>query len=104
MSLTIHQVEHLAKLAKIQLTQEEKEKYTKDLSSILGFVEKLQEVKIEDQRLKIKDQKPKINELDNEGQLREDEVIGVSSLEQNELINSAPETNERLIKTKAVFE
>ena len=35
------QVEHIAKLARMELTEEEKEKFTKELSSILGYVEKL---------------------------------------------------------------
>lgn len=34
-------VKHIAKLARIELTEEEKEKFTKELSSILGYVEKL---------------------------------------------------------------
>lgn len=41
------QVEHIAKLARIELTEEEREKFTKDLSSILGYVGKLNEVNTE---------------------------------------------------------
>jgi len=37
-------VEHIAKLARIELTEKEKEKFTKELSSILDYVEKLKEV------------------------------------------------------------
>lgn len=38
------QVEHIAKLARIELSEEEKEKFTQDLSSILDYVEKLKQV------------------------------------------------------------
>ena len=38
------QVEHIAKLARIELTEKEKEKFTKDLSSILNYVEKLNKI------------------------------------------------------------
>ena len=38
------QIEHIAKLARIELTEEEKEKITTDLSSILDYVEKLNKV------------------------------------------------------------
>lgn len=38
------QIEHIAKLARMELTEEEKEGLTKDLSSILDYVEKLNEV------------------------------------------------------------
>ena len=94
MPLSIRQVEHLALLAKIQLTEEEKAKYVKELSAILDYVKKLQEVKT--------DMSLEVNAKEN--RLRNDQVIGIGSLEQDELLNSAPEKQDRLIKTKAVFE
>jgi len=42
--ITREQVEHIAKLARIELTEEEKEKFTKELSSILDYFEKLNQV------------------------------------------------------------
>ncbi len=42
------QVEHIAKLARIELTEKEKEKFTKDLSSILNYVEKLNQIDTSD--------------------------------------------------------
>jgi aspartyl-tRNA(Asn)/glutamyl-tRNA(Gln) amidotransferase subunit C len=41
MSLTIKEVEHIADLAHLSLTDEEKQKYLKDLSRILEYVETL---------------------------------------------------------------
>ncbi len=41
------EVEHIAKLARIKLTVQEKEKFTKELSSILNYVQKLNEVDTE---------------------------------------------------------
>lgn len=38
------QVEHIANLARIELTEKEKEKFTNELSSILDYVEKLNQV------------------------------------------------------------
>jgi len=38
------QIEHIAKLARIELTEEEKGKFTKELSSILDYFEKLNKV------------------------------------------------------------
>lgn len=40
-SISKEQVEHIAKLARIELAEEEKEKFTKELSSILDYVKKL---------------------------------------------------------------
>lgn len=44
-SLTPTQVRHIAKLARLQISDSEVEKYAKELSAILEYVEKLKEVK-----------------------------------------------------------
>lgn len=38
------QIEHFANLARMKLTEEEKERFTKELSSILDYVEQLNKV------------------------------------------------------------
>lgn len=45
--LSIEEVKHIAKLARLGLIEKEVEKYRKDLSDILGYIEKLKEVDIE---------------------------------------------------------
>ena len=45
--ITKEQVEHVAKLARLTLTEEEKETYTKQLSKILDYIDKLNEVNTE---------------------------------------------------------
>ncbi len=42
MTLTIEQVEHIAQLARLELTDEEKELYREQLSAILDYVTSLQ--------------------------------------------------------------
>ncbi len=42
--LSTGQVEHIAKLARIEVTEKEKEKFTKELSSILDYVEQLNKI------------------------------------------------------------
>ncbi len=44
MKLTKEQVEHVAKLANLPLTEDEVEKYSKQLSAILEYVESLSKV------------------------------------------------------------
>lgn len=44
MSLTIAEVEHIAKLARLNLSDEEKSRYREQLSSILDYVTMLQEL------------------------------------------------------------
>ena len=47
MALTIKEVEKIAELARLELGEEEKEKFAEDLSSVLGYVQKLYGVNIE---------------------------------------------------------
>lgn len=42
--ITIEDVEHVAKLARLELTQDEKEKFTHQLGDVLAHVEKMNEV------------------------------------------------------------
>ncbi len=44
MAITIEQVEHIAKLAKLEFTEEEKKQFTSELNKILRYVEKLNEL------------------------------------------------------------
>ena len=42
--INLEQVEYIAKLAKIELTEKEKEKFSIELSSILDYIDKLNQV------------------------------------------------------------
>lgn len=44
MAITKKDVEHVARLARLALTEEEKERYTAQLGQILGYVEKLSQL------------------------------------------------------------
>jgi aspartyl-tRNA(Asn)/glutamyl-tRNA(Gln) amidotransferase subunit C len=44
MSLSLQEVEHIAKLARLELTKDEKERYRAQLSAILEHVARLQEL------------------------------------------------------------
>ena len=48
MSLTLQDVEHIAELAKLGLTAEEKERYLPQLSTILDYAERLQRLPTDD--------------------------------------------------------
>ncbi len=39
--LSVEQVKHIAKLARIELTEQEKKKFTKEFSAILDYIERL---------------------------------------------------------------
>ena len=42
--ISLKEVEHIAELARIELTEEEKKKFSDELSDVLSYVEQLQEV------------------------------------------------------------
>ena len=44
MALTLQEVEHIADLARLQLSDEEKERYRQQLSSILDYAARLQSI------------------------------------------------------------
>ncbi len=89
------QVIHIAKLARLELSEKEIEKIQKDLSSILDYFKLLQ-----NQKSKIKDQKysSKIKNV-----LREDKVVEKSPSLANNLVQMAPEKKEGYIKVKSIF-
>jgi aspartyl-tRNA(Asn)/glutamyl-tRNA(Gln) amidotransferase subunit C len=44
MAISKQDVEHVARLARLSLTEDEKERFTAQLGSILGYIEKLQQL------------------------------------------------------------
>lgn len=88
------EVNKLAKLAGIELTPDEELRFATEISAILGFVNQLQNITVSDESE---------SQQINENVLRLDRVIGISSAEQADLINQAPEVDSNLIKTKPVF-
>jgi aspartyl-tRNA(Asn)/glutamyl-tRNA(Gln) amidotransferase subunit C len=94
MKLEKEKVEHIAKLARIELSDEEKEKYSQELTTILNFVEKLKEVKTDNVEPTYQ-----VSRVINS--LRDDEVI--KSNREEKLIKAAPGNNGKYVKVKAVL-
>lgn len=44
MAITVKDVEHVAKLARLELTEDEKEKFTRQLGDVLKYVDQMNEV------------------------------------------------------------
>jgi len=92
--LSIKQVEHVAKLARLGIDKREKKKFQKELSSILDYVNKLSEVDT-------KDIEPiaQITGLTNV--VREDKSR--PSTEREKLLKNAPQTKDGYVKVKAIL-
>jgi aspartyl-tRNA(Asn)/glutamyl-tRNA(Gln) amidotransferase subunit C len=95
MSLTIQQVEHIARLARLELTDEQKEHYRGQLSTILDHVARLQE-------LDTRDIPPTVSGSLSEMSLRADEAR--PGLATDALLANAPETDSDQFKVPPVFE
>lgn len=95
MSLTQAEVEHVARLARMQLAPEETEELRVQLSDILEYVEKLQEVDVENVPLT-----SHITGMSTV--MRQDEVS--TGLSQEQVLSNAPDQNQGLFRVKAIFE
>jgi len=89
-------VDHVAKLARLGLTEKEKKKFKKELSAILDFVEKLKEVKTE----KVE---PTAQVAGLENVTREDKGRARTKRERERLLKLAPQTKDGYVKVKAVL-
>ncbi|MBT4277638.1 Asp-tRNA(Asn)/Glu-tRNA(Gln) amidotransferase subunit GatC [Candidatus Falkowbacteria bacterium] len=94
--LTIKEVQHIAKLARLELTKKEEEKLVDELSSILGYVDKLQEVNTDGVEIT-----SQVTGLINS--VRKDVVEETSSEKVKDILTNAPEKEENLFKVKNVF-
>ncbi|USG66455.1 Asp-tRNA(Asn)/Glu-tRNA(Gln) amidotransferase subunit GatC [Brevibacillus ruminantium] len=89
------EVEHVANLARLQLTEEEAERYTKDLNAILQFAAKLNE-------LDTSNVVPTSHATDVKNVMRED--VNRPCVSNEEALKNAPEHDEGQFKVPAVFE
>jgi aspartyl-tRNA(Asn)/glutamyl-tRNA(Gln) amidotransferase subunit C len=92
--LTAEEVKKVALLARIELSDEEVEKFRKDLSMVLDYVEELKQVDTEG--LEIVSQVTGLQNVQ-----REDVAVVADNLD--EILANAPETKDRYYKVKAIL-
>ncbi len=92
------EVQHIAKLSRLGLTEKEIEKFQKDLSSILEYIEKLKKVDVSGV-------KPTSHSVLVENIVRNDEMRlnGASQKEAEKLLDLAPETRDSYLKVKSIL-
>lgn len=89
------EVQRIAKLARLELTEEEITKIQKDLSSILDYMSILKKVK--SSKLKVESKNDLVNAV------RKDEVQQKDTNLAGDLVSAAPEKKDGYIKVKAVL-
>ena len=96
MELTKKEIEHIANLARLELTDEEYKKYGKQLSGVLSYISELQEVDTTNVE-------PTAQVTGLENVLREDSSEDWVNDERKRAIEEAPEIEEGQIKVKRVL-
>ncbi|NCO80114.1 Asp-tRNA(Asn)/Glu-tRNA(Gln) amidotransferase subunit GatC [Candidatus Falkowbacteria bacterium] len=97
MKLSKQEIQGIAKLARLDLTEAELEKYGGQLSAVLSYINQLKEVDV-------KGVEPTAQVTGLENVLREDEVKNWDEKEIEEALKDAPEREGRFIKVKRVIE
>ncbi|MCM3749068.1 Asp-tRNA(Asn)/Glu-tRNA(Gln) amidotransferase subunit GatC [Paenibacillus pasadenensis] len=95
MSITVQDVEHVANLARLELSAEEKEQFTGQLNAILKYAEKLGELDTEGVE-------PTSHVLPVTNVMREDAVK--ESLSNETALQNAPDDEDGQFKVPAVLE
>ncbi len=95
MSLTREQVDHIARLARLNLSDEERERYREQLSAILEHFQRLQELDTENVP-------PTFRAVESHRQPRPDEVQ--DSLPRAELLSNAPEVEQNQFRVPPILD
>lgn len=94
--LSIDEVKHIATLARIGVTEEETEKYRKDLSAVLDFFQELE-------KLPTDDVEPIGHITGTAGVVREDRTEDFGSLGKEAIRKNFPNAKDGFLKVKSVF-
>lgn len=97
MNITREKVEEVARLARLSLTEEEKERYTAQLASILTYIEKLNQ-------LDTTNVPPTTHVLPLTNVWREDRMEASTLGSPEELLANAPEHEGPFFKVKKIIE
>ena len=92
-SITIKDVEHVAKLARLELTEDEKQLYTKQLGDVLKYVDQMNEVDTTNV-------KPMCQVIDFYNVMREDKVV--QEISKEDLMANAPEEENGFFKVPKI--
>lgn len=96
--ITKKEVESIAGLARLGLSEKEKEKYSRELSGILDYFEKLNEVDTE--KVEPTNQVTGMTNVFRE----DDSPHAVDAEKIRKMISQAPEREDNFVKTKAILE
>lgn len=97
MKLSPEKIDHIAELARLELSEEEKEQYAEELSVVLDYIEKLQEVDTTNVE-------PTAQVTGLKNVVRKDKIKQVSKEKHQHLIKEFPQREGRMLKVQEVFD
>ena len=97
MKLSQQEVEHVAKLARLDLTDQEKKTYAEQLSAVLDYISELDKVDTDDV-----EPTSQVTGLLNV--MRDDEATAVDEPTRQQILKDVPDKDGDYIKVKGVFE
>lgn len=95
MKVTKQTIEHVAKLSMLNLSEEEKERFTKEMEKIVSYVEKLNE-------LDTSDVKPREHVIPMKNVFRQDKVK--QSYDRDSMLGNAPSSENGCFRVPKVVE
>jgi aspartyl-tRNA(Asn)/glutamyl-tRNA(Gln) amidotransferase subunit C len=93
--ITIKELEKLAELSRIKLTDDDKESLVKEFDSILGYVDRLKKVEVS------MDAEGRVGAVKNV--MRADEVVSTSAEDRERLLKEAPQRVKDFIAVKKIL-
>ena len=97
MKLDKKQIQHIANLARLELTEKELKTYGSQLSDILSYIDQLQEVDVAGVE-------PIAQVTGLENVMREDEIEEWNGSEREVALGQAPEMEKRQVKVRRILE
>jgi aspartyl-tRNA(Asn)/glutamyl-tRNA(Gln) amidotransferase subunit C len=97
MDLSPQQVEHIADLARLNLSEDEKERYAEELSVVLDYMEKLEDVKTDGVE-------PTAQVTGLKNKTRADEPQDISDEKRKDILDEFPQQDGDMLKVKSVFD
>lgn len=97
MQLTRQEIEHVAKLARLELTEEEIIKYGEQLSAVLAYIDQLKEVDVAGVE-------PTAQVTGLQNAWREDVALPWAEAEREAALGLAPELEDGQVKVKRILE
>jgi aspartyl-tRNA(Asn)/glutamyl-tRNA(Gln) amidotransferase subunit C len=93
--ITLKELEHLATLARIKLTEDDKKSLIKEFDSILNYVDQLKKVEVK------MDAEGRVGAVKNI--MRTDTVMNTSAEDRERLLNEAPDREGDFIAVKKII-